>query len=281
MHYLALMASAAKRLAAELSRPGPHRVLTGDMGLVGLPGKLYTPSSGFNLPAVAFGRGWLQPAGRYTGLLKHLASWGIVAAAPDTQRHTLPSHRIYAADLATTLDVLTGVRLGDGKISVDPGKLALAGHSTGGGCAILAAASSERPVKAVVTLAAAETLPSALDAARECRMPALHLAGENDLLSPVTGFAEPLTEAWAGPVQLRVLSDATHLAFAEGRHWSELLLDGRGERKTNKTTRSLVTAFLLARLTGERGYDDLINDDLKTAPITAQRTPRLARPARR
>lgn len=136
------MASKPKQLLAELSHPGPHEVLRGNLALVGLPGIVFTPRSGLGLPAIAFGHGWLQPTGRYRQLLHHLAGWGVVAAAPATQRGPLPSHRLLAADLLTTLDVITTVRLGPDGISVDPEKLGLAGHSTGGGSAVLAAGTS-------------------------------------------------------------------------------------------------------------------------------------------
>src|ERR1044072_1976949 len=148
------MANKAKHLAEELSHRGPHRVLRGDLALVGLPGVVFTPTTGLGLPAIAFGQGWLPPPERYPGLLRHLASWGFVVAAPATQRGPLASHRLLAADLRTAVDVCTGVRLGDGDISVDAGRLGLAGHSTGGGSAVLAAADDDR-VRAVVTLAAA------------------------------------------------------------------------------------------------------------------------------
>ncbi|MER6899078.1 alpha/beta hydrolase, partial [Amycolatopsis sp. NPDC000740] len=136
------MASKPKQLLTELSHPGPHEVLRGNLALVGLPGVVFTPRQGLGLPAIAFGHGWMQPATRYRQLLHHLASWGVVAAAPATQLGPLPSHRLLAGDLLTTLDVITTVRLGPDGISVDPRKLGLAGHSTGGGSAVLAAAQS-------------------------------------------------------------------------------------------------------------------------------------------
>ena len=74
-----------KKLFAALTRRGPHRVLRGDLAFAGLPGVVYTPESGFNLPGVAFGHEWLTAVDRYAGTLEHLASWGIVAAAPDTE----------------------------------------------------------------------------------------------------------------------------------------------------------------------------------------------------
>ena len=89
---------------------------------------------------MAFGHDWLTGVERYTGLLEHLASWGIVAAAPDTQRGLAPSVLNLAFDLGTALDIVAGVRLGPGKISVHPAKLGLIGHGFGGSAAVFAAA---------------------------------------------------------------------------------------------------------------------------------------------
>src|SRR6478609_10294106 len=80
------MVARTKKLFAALTRRGPHRVLRGDLAFAGQPGVVYTPASGLGLPAVAFGHGWLTAVGNYRTLLEHLASWGIVAAAPNTER---------------------------------------------------------------------------------------------------------------------------------------------------------------------------------------------------
>jgi dienelactone hydrolase len=269
---LETMARTAKQLLAELSRPGPHEVLRGDLALVGLPGMVVTPRAGRGLPAVVFGHGWLQPPRRYRRLLHHLASWGLVVAVPATQHGPLPSHRLLAGDLRAALDVCTGVRLGDGEISVDPDRVALAGHSTGGGCAVLAAAEDPR-VRAVCTLAASETRPSAVAAAERCAMPGLHLTGGEDRIAPAVGHAEPIAHAWAGPVQLRSLRKATHLGFTEGRHWSELLLDGRAQSGVQRVAGALAVAFLLAMLTGARQYHPLIESDVRGTRIELDRGP--------
>lgn len=258
------MAGKAKQLLGELTRRGPHEVQRGDLALVGLPGLVLTPRSGLGLPAVAFGHGWLQPPERYLELLRHLASWGIVVAAPATHRGPLASHRLFAADLRTALDVCVGVRLGDGEISVDPGKLGLAGHGVGGGCAVLAAAEDSR-VRAVATLAAAQTRPSASEAARVCAMPGLHLAAGKDVAAPPVGNAELIALGWGGPVQLRHLPKASHLGFTEGRHWSNLLLTGKAEHTTQRITRALLTAFFLVHLAGREEYRALLDADVKGA----------------
>jgi dienelactone hydrolase len=258
------MARKARQLLDELAHRGPHRVLRGDLALVGLPGLVFTPASGLGLPAVAFGHGWLQPPARYADLLRHLASWGIVTAAPATHVGPLGSHRLLAADLRTTLDVCTGVRLGDGGISVSPDRLGLAGHSIGGGAAVLAAAEDNR-IKAVATLAAAQTKPFASEAAKACTMPGLHLVAGRDEVAPQAGNAELIAGSWAGESQLRVLPKATHLGFTEGRHWSNLLIAGKAEHGTQRLARALLTAFFLAHLTGNKDYEPLLAEDVKGA----------------
>ncbi|WAL65107.1 alpha/beta hydrolase [Amycolatopsis cynarae] len=260
------MAAKPKELLQELSHRGPHEVLRGNLALAGLPGVVFTPASGLGLPGVAFGHGWVQPPGRYHDLLAHLASWGIVAAAPATQRGPLPSHRLFAADLVTTLDILTGVRLGPGGLSVAPDRLGLAGHSVGGGAAVLAAAGDQR-VRAVATIAAAQTIPPATEAARKVTAAGLHLAAAGDLIAPAAGNAEAIAKAWGGPVQLRILDKSTHLAVTEGRHWSQRLLQGKPHRGTQRLVRALFTAFFLTHLTGTKKYEPLLAADVRRAAI--------------
>ncbi|MDT5162007.1 MAG: hypothetical protein QOC90_2317, partial [Mycobacterium sp.] len=132
--------ASTKKLFKALTRRGPHRVLRGDLAFAGLPGVVYTPESGMNLAGVAFGHDWVAGADRYLGTLEHLASWGIVAAAPNTETGLAPSVLNTAFDLGTTLDIVAGVRLGPGKISVHPTKLGVVGHGFGGSAAVFAAA---------------------------------------------------------------------------------------------------------------------------------------------
>ena len=108
------MPQKAKYLVEELSRRGPHPVLRGDLALVGLPGLVFTPEQGLGLPAVAFGHGWLQPPIRYRELLRHLASWGIVVAAPATQRGPPPKCSGEKCTYAPVV-VRANVRIADSK----------------------------------------------------------------------------------------------------------------------------------------------------------------------
>ncbi|SDJ77495.1 Dienelactone hydrolase [Actinopolyspora mzabensis] len=263
------MAHNAKKALQELTRRGPHDVLHGDLALVGLPGIVCAPRGGRGLAAIAFGHGWLQPARRYTGLLHHLASWGFVVAAPSTHTGPFASHRMFASDLRTALDICVNVRLGEGDISVDEGRLAVAGHGMGGGCAVLAAAEDSR-IRAVAGLGTSETMPSAIAAAGRVSMPGLQLAGERDLLAAARSNAEPITRAWGGPAQLRTVRKASHLAFTEGRHWSELLLQGKSHYGSQRLSRALLTAFFLRTLTGDKRGQELLTNDVSGTEIDGE-----------
>lgn len=249
-----------RTLFSSLTRRGPHPVLRGDLAFAGIPGVVYTPASGYHLPGVAFGHDWLTDAGRYTGTLEHLASWGIVAAAPDTQRGLAPSVLGLGHDLTATLQVISGVRLGQGQISVAATKLGLAGHGFGGSAAVLAAAGALRP-KAVAAVFPAVTTPSAEAVAANLSMPGLVLATPDDATSLRTDALE-VGAAWDGAV-LRVLDKAQAGGLAEKRRIAGLLgLPGSSSR-TQRTVRALLTGFLLFHLTGDKTYRDFADPEAK------------------
>src|SRR5699024_7342169 len=82
----ALPYSSSRPSVEYLSHLGPHRVSVGELSAIGVRGVVFAPVTGPRCPAVVFGHGWLQPVGRYADTLRYLASWGFVAAAPDTAR---------------------------------------------------------------------------------------------------------------------------------------------------------------------------------------------------
>jgi dienelactone hydrolase len=238
-----------------LSHRGPHRVAAGNLADAGMPGLVFAPTSGRGLPAVALSHGWLQPARRYSDTMRYLASWGFVVVAPDTERGPIPSHGAMAMDLTTALDLVATGKLGNGRVRVDPEKLGVIGHSIGGGAAVLAAA-ARSGIGAVVTVTAAATHPSAVEAAARVRVPGLHLTGADDDMAE--GDGSSIAAAWAGEAQLRTVKGASHLGLAEGSHWSSTLTGSGNEKRIQHLVRLLATAFLLRHLTdGEQLADEL------------------------
>nr|WP_155910016.1 MULTISPECIES: hypothetical protein [unclassified Mycolicibacterium] len=246
-----------------MTRRGPHRVLRGDLGFAGLPGTVYTPESGLNLPGVAFGHDWLQGVARYSGTLEHLASWGIVAAAPDTETGIAPSVLNLSFDLGTTLDIITGVRLGPGKISVHPTKLGLVGHGFGASAAVFAAAglgSSTNPLKAVAAVFPTASKPDAPEPAAGLRVPGLILGAPGAELTIQSNVTE-LAAAWR-TATVRTVAKAEPGGLAEGFRLTKLVGMPGPDRRTQKTVRALLTGYLLFQLTGDKTYKDFADADV-------------------
>ncbi|EFG76201.1 hypothetical protein HMPREF0591_3888 [Mycobacterium parascrofulaceum ATCC BAA-614] len=263
-----------RKLFAALSRRGPHRVLRGDLAFAGLPGVVYTPEAGLNLPGVAFGHDWLTGAARYAGLLEHLASWGIVAGAPDTERGLAPSVLNFAFDLGTALDIVSGVRLGPGKISVHPAKLGVVGHGFGGSAAVFAAAGMPNKLAAAAALFPAVTSPPAEDPATTLRLPGLILTAPGEPQS-LTSNALSLSRAWDAAT-LRIVSKARPGGLVEGRRLTKVFGLAGPHRRTQRTVRALLTGYLLHTLGGDKTYRDFADPDVhlpKTDPVDPEAPP--------
>ena len=243
-----------KKLFATLTRRGPHRVLRGDLAFAGLSGVVYTPESGLSLPGVAFGHDWLAGVDRYGGTLEHLASWGIVAAAPDTETGIAPSVLNLAFDLGTTLDIIAGVRLGTGKISVHPSKLGVVGHGFGGSAAVFAAAGMPDRLKAAVALFPTVSSPAAEQPAAGLRVPGMILTTPGEE-SSIRSNAITLSAAWRRAT-LRTVSKAEPGGLVEGFRLNRVVGLPGADRKTQKVVRALLTGYLLHALTGDKDYKD-------------------------
>lgn len=243
-----------RKLFAALTRRGPHKILRGDLAFAGLPGIVYTPESGMNLAGVAFGHDWLVAADRYGATLEHLASWGIVAAAPSTETGIAPSVLNLAFDLGTTLDIVSGVRLGPGKISVHPTKLGVVGHGFGGSAAVFAAAGMPGRVKSVAALFPSVTRPPAEQPATTLQVPGLILADPGDPMSLRSNAVE-LARVWK-PATLRNAKKVTAGGLVEGRRISRIVKLPGADKGTQKIVRALLTGYLLHTLTGDKIYRD-------------------------
>ncbi|GAB7146167.1 dienelactone hydrolase family protein [Mycobacterium riyadhense] len=250
-----------RKLVAALSRRGPHRVLRGDLAFAGLRGVVYSPEAGLNLPGVAFGHDWLTGTARYSGLLEHLASWGIVAGAPDTQRGLTPSVLNLAFDLGVALDIVAGVRLGPGNISVHPAKLGVAGHGFGGSAAVFAAAGMPSKPSAVAAIFPTVTTPPAEHPAATLNVPGLILSAPGDPKT-LTSNALGLSHAW-GTATLRIVSKAEAGGLVEGRRLTQAVGLPGPHRKTQRAVRALLTGYLLYTLGGDKTYRDFADPEVQ------------------
>lgn len=250
------MSANLKKHLPQLSKRGPHRVLVGDLDYAGIPGKVYAPAEGNGVPAIAFGHDWMKSVKSYHATLRHLASWGIVVTAPDTETGLAPDHRGFSADLESALQIAAGVKLGQGKVTVSPGKLGVAGHGMGGGAAILCAANNPR-IKAVGAIYPAYTAPPAVEAARAVSAPGLVIGGGHpglvgDLLDP--GNPAKVAFNWGGDVVYREVKNGNQASFSEDTFTKLALGMGIPRFSAQETARGLLTGFLLHQLGGENKY---------------------------
>ena len=259
--------SAKLKKLSDLSKRGPHRVLEGDLGYTGLPGKVYTPAEGKNLPGVAFGHDWLKDIDAYESTLRHLASWGIAVAAPATETGFKTDHPGFAADLETAMQILAGVRLGNGNISISPSKLGIVGHGMGGGAAVLAAVDNPK-AKAVAAVYPANVAPSAVEAARNLFVPGMVVGPGKDgdsLFDP--GNPAKLAYNWAGEVVYRAPKKGDQQSFSEDNMVKRVLGLGKSDRGLQETIRGLLVGYLLHQLDGDKAYSSYSEVDAEGSGV--------------
>ncbi|NNE09018.1 MAG: hypothetical protein HKN20_10705 [Gemmatimonadetes bacterium] len=168
-------------------------------------------------PVIAFGHGYLTATGGYDWIGDSLAAYGFLVAFPSTEGDLFPDHEAFGLDLAFLAAELALLDTDSsfaffGRVE---DRTAVAGHSMGGGASYLAAASSGGAIDAIWNLAAAETSPSAIDAASGLTIPALLFAGGNDCVTPPSQHQIPLYEALLSTCKTLVtIAGASHCQFA-------------------------------------------------------------------
>lgn len=263
-----------KKHLATLSKRGPHRVLVGDLAYAGLEGKVYAPAEGNGVPGIAFGHDWRKKIKNYHATLRHLASWGIVVAAPDTETGLVPNHRAFAADLESALQIVAGVRLGQGNVTVSPAKLGFVGHGMGAGAAVLAAVDNQK-VRAVGALYPATVAPAADVAARNIRVPGLILgSAKDDIFS--AGNPAKLAQAWGGKAIYHELTKGTQAGFTEDNLAKLAFGGGAFQSGATETARALLTGFLLATLNNDKKYEAFAEVDATAKGLITPTTAELA-----
>ncbi len=221
--WVAVAVSGATLLAVPVTSGRPTAPVTSKMITVSaggrsFPARLVYPTRGGPYPAIAFAHGYGIDSSYYRGTLRALAAAGYVVIAPDSETGPFPSHGRFADDLNGSLRGL-GRRSATGSRAVPRGKvdsrhLGVAGHSMGGGVAILAA-SRHRSIDTVATLAAAETIhPRASVLVRRLRVPSLFVVGSDDRIVPAASTTVMFRRA-PSPSVLASITGGSHCGFME------------------------------------------------------------------
>jgi pimeloyl-ACP methyl ester carboxylesterase len=244
----------------EISVPRPGETEAFDAGLfVPLPPEIAAAGLGEGSAIYAFGHGYLSPIGPYESTLEHLASRGITVVAPRSGAGLRPSHEAFGADLVAALDAVAVAAAADDweGVPVDVTARAVGGHSMGGGAAVLAAA-MDPSIRTVATLSAADTRPSAVEAAATVEVPMLLVAASEDRITPVDGHQRPIFEAANGPTQLLIIEGGGHCGYLDQADLMGLIC-GRASLDA-EAQRALGRAALTAWLRSEAMADETASE---------------------
>jgi pimeloyl-ACP methyl ester carboxylesterase len=203
---------------------------------------------GARYPVLSVGHGFLLPVSAYAYIWNGLVPAGYIVALPDTEGDLSPSHLDLGLDLGFVAAALAAESSGN-PASLFYERVAAAaaamGHSMGGGASFLAAA--QNPViSALANLAAAETNPSAIQAAAQIEVPALVFAGSLDCVTPPAQHQIPMYNALAADCKTYVnVTGASHCQFAEQNFLCSL---GEGGCSPPAITRAQQHALTLSLL---------------------------------
>lgn len=205
-------------------------VLTADIpASYAFPGARDAEAAEGTFPVVLFSHGFTGIRVQSSFLTSHLASWGMIVAAPDHPSRDLPGvlggtasgdRNDSVDDLLQTLDLV--VAEGASATSplngrVDAEHVVAVGHSAGGGTVVGAAADDR--VDGHVSMASGVALGSGDDTATTVEVPALpdkpsfFLAGTVDFVVPAEERTRPSFEAVPEPSLLWIIEGVGHNGF--------------------------------------------------------------------
>lgn len=175
-------------------------------------------------PVISMGHGFGMSVESYTYLWEHFVPEGYIVALPTTESSIFSvSHQDFGQDLAFVIGAMQ--EQGDNPESVFYAHVdstsAVSGHSMGGGAAMLAA-SGNQSITTVFTLAAAETSPSAIEAANSVDIPSLTFSGDEDCVTPAEGNQQDMYENLADCKAYATLYGGSHCQFANSNTFCEL-----------------------------------------------------------
>jgi len=168
-------------------------------------------------PVIAFGHGFLMAVSAYANWYDHLAPRGYILILPTTEGGLPPSHGDFGQDLRFVANEMlaAGATVGGTWSGHTSGRVGIMGHSMGGGATVLAAANNPI-VDCVVTLAAAETNPSAQDAAADITAPTMMLYGTSDNVTPEADHGLPMFQNLSSSCSQYIrLTNGSHCFFAD------------------------------------------------------------------
>ncbi|MDZ4712824.1 MAG: dienelactone hydrolase family protein [bacterium] len=217
---------------------------------------------GNKFPVISFGHGFTLNPNLYVSIFRHLASWGFIVIAPSTETGFAPNHTNFAKDLVFVLKDMKRKGNNNGDIFynvIDTNYTGVFGHSMGGGCSFLAG-SMDSSIKAVSSLAAANTNPSSITAMKLIKNPVQLLSGQRDSIASYWTHQLPHYKNGFPFKQTINLKGANHSYFHSIAGLDDLIDNPatitRSEQQ--RLTRKYITAFFNMFLKNDTGYQSIL-----------------------
>jgi pimeloyl-ACP methyl ester carboxylesterase len=191
-----------------------------------IPTQIFYPAntSGSNVPVAAgefpvivFGHGFVMVYSAYEYLWQALVPQGYILVLPTTEGGFSPNHLALGLDLCFLVGKMKSENLNPASLFFEhiAEGAAIMGHSMGGGAAFLACENFS-DVSAMITFAAAETNPSAIQAAASIQVPALVFSGSNDCITPPPNHQVPMYNNLASSCKTFIsITGGGHCYFAD------------------------------------------------------------------
>lgn len=202
-------------------------------------------------PVIVFGHDKEVAWNNYQYLWDQLVKRGFILAIPKTEMGSNPNAEEFAKDLAFVTSQFVSMRYDVSSFFYKRhnSKSCVMGHGMGGGAATLAVQYNPA-ITTLVTLAATETVPSAISAASSITIPAVVVAGGEDCVSPVATNQMPMFNNLASDCKTFInLEDASHCNFAQNAGActsTEVLCNGfpTSYQNTDHTTTYFIVSFM-------------------------------------
>ena len=166
-------------------------------------------------PVVVFGHGFVIAYSSYNWLADSLVKNGYIVAMPTTEGSFSPAHEQFGKDIAFLSSYIISLNDSSSSFLFDrvKNRSAVGGHSMGGGASFLST-QYNNSINAIFNFAAAETNPSAKEAALQTAIPALIFAGSSDCIVPDTNQQRMYSNVSYSCKTFVNITDALHCHFA-------------------------------------------------------------------
>lgn len=168
-------------------------------------------------PVISFGHGFLMGYSSYLYLTDSLVPLGYIIAFANSETGFSPDHLEFGKDLAFIVNQMKveGNTPSSAYYNHIDSTSAIMGHSMGGGASFLGCENNTVPT-VMVTMAAAETSPSAIAAASHIAIPSLVFSADEDCVTPPATNQIPMYDSLASDCKVFInIKGGGHCYFAD------------------------------------------------------------------